>query len=84
MTYAIISAQVRLETGPTRVGDDQSDPDLMRSLDAHWIRPMGENVSFWRTELPPRGVVNRLAAQGFRVVSTTGVGQTFVVTLFKE
>ena len=40
--------------------------------------------SFWLTDLNPRVCLNLLADEGYRVVDTTGVGQTFVVTLFKE
>ena len=39
--------------------------------------------SYWVTDLLPREVLNLLSSRGYKVISTTGVGQTFVATLFK-
>lgn len=33
---------------------------------------------------PPRVILNKLAELGYRVVATSGVGQTCIWTLFKE
>ena len=45
-----------------------------------------ENFFFfkvWETELLPREVLDLLETKGYNVVSTTGIGQTYVVTLRK-
>ncbi len=84
MSYVFVSTQIRLESGPCRVGDESSDPDLMAHLEAELVKERGVNFSYWQTELKPRQVLDRLAAKGYRLVSSTGVGQTFVATLFKS
>jgi len=38
---------------------------------------------FWQTNLRPRLVLERLFRRGYRLLHTTGIGQTFVATLFK-
>lgn len=38
----------------------------------------------YTTGLAPQQVLNLLEKEGWRVVSTTGVGQTYVWTLHKE
>ncbi len=39
---------------------------------------------YWETDLLPRVVLERLHSRGFRLLHTTGIGQTFVATLLKE
>ena len=34
MSYIIISVQIRYENGPTRCGDEKSDPELMKEIGA--------------------------------------------------
>ena len=40
-------------------------------------------LQVWETELLPREVLDLLETKGYNVVSTTGIGQTYVVTLRK-
>ena len=40
--------------------------------------------SFWQTDLNPRVVLNKLASKGYKLIQTSGIGQTFVAITFKE
>ncbi|CAG2182895.1 unnamed protein product, partial [Oppiella nova] len=41
MPYVLVSTQIRLECGPTIVGDTTSDPQLMQYLNAEKSTPIG-------------------------------------------
>ncbi|KAG8560510.1 hypothetical protein GDO81_015017 [Engystomops pustulosus] len=84
MPYILISTQIRMETGPTIVGDECSDPALMEQLGATKRTVLGNNFAEYVVNEPPRVTLDRLEALGFRVVSMTGVGQTLVWCLHKE
>ncbi|XP_034051456.1 GTP cyclohydrolase 1 feedback regulatory protein [Thalassophryne amazonica] len=84
MPYMLISTQIRLETGPTNVGDESSDPVIMNYLGARKTHMLGNNFSEYSVDEPPRLVLDKLEKIGFRVVSMTGVGQTLVWCLHKE
>ncbi|RUS84964.1 hypothetical protein EGW08_007275 [Elysia chlorotica] len=84
MPYIIISIQVRLDVGPTFVGDEWSDPELMEFLNASLIKQLGNNYAQYKTDLPPRQVMDRLETKGFKLVAMTGVGQTCIWTMHKE
>ncbi|KAK7153474.1 hypothetical protein R3I93_011401 [Phoxinus phoxinus] len=84
MPYILISTQIRLETGPTTVGDEHSDPSIMNYLGARRTTILGNNFSEYHVDEPPRLVLDKLDKIGYRVVSMTGVGQTLVWCLHKE
>ncbi|XP_016414727.1 GTP cyclohydrolase 1 feedback regulatory protein isoform X1 [Sinocyclocheilus rhinocerous] len=84
MPYILISTQIRLETGPTMVGDEYSDLSIMNYLGARKTTMLGNNFSEYHVDEPPRLVLDKLDKMGFRVVSMTGVGQTLVWCLHKE
>ncbi|XP_077052922.1 GTP cyclohydrolase 1 feedback regulatory protein [Siphateles boraxobius] len=84
MPYILISTQIRLETGPTTVGDEYSDPSIMNYLGARKTTILGNNFSEYHVDEPPRLVLDKLDKIGYRVVSMTGVGQTLVWCLHKE
>ena len=83
MPYVLMTTQIRLEAGPCIVGDEKSDPELMRYLKAEERRENGQFFKVWETKLLPREVLNLLEMKGYFVVNTTGIGQTFAVTLHK-
>ena len=83
MPYILVTTQIRLEAGPCIVGDERSDPELMRHLQAEQRREKGQFFKVWETLLLPRQVLDLLEEKGYNVVSTTGIGQTFAVTLQK-
>ena len=83
MPHILMTTQIRLESGPCIVGDERSDPELMRFLKAEVRRENGQFFKVWETQLLPREVLDLLETQGYSVVSTTGIGQTFVVTMHK-
>uniref|UniRef100_A0A672HFA2 GTP cyclohydrolase 1 feedback regulatory protein n=2 Tax=Salarias fasciatus TaxID=181472 RepID=A0A672HFA2_SALFA len=84
MPYMLISTQIRLENGPTNVGDEFSDPAVMNYLGARKTTMLGNNFSEYHVDDPPRLVLDKLEKLGFRVLSMTGVGQTLVWCLHKE
>lgn len=84
MPFVLMNTQIRLEVGPTVVGDAESDPELMKQLDAKLGQTLGNSFAEWISPLPPRVVLDRLALLGYRVVGMSGVGQTCCWTLYKE
>ncbi|XP_029454436.1 GTP cyclohydrolase 1 feedback regulatory protein [Rhinatrema bivittatum] len=84
MPYLLISTQIRMETGPTVVGDELSDPILMAHLGASKRQVLGNNFSEYCVNEPPRCVLDKLEVLGYRVLTMTGVGQTLVWCLHKE
>ncbi|XP_078419168.1 GTP cyclohydrolase 1 feedback regulatory protein isoform X2 [Cetorhinus maximus] len=96
MPYVLISTQIRLwaaldlladqscgETGPTIVGDEHSDKELMNYLGAEKTTALGNNFSEYRVKYPPRMVLDKLEIIGYNVISMTGLGQTLVWCLHK-
>lgn len=66
MPYVLISTQIRMENGPTIVGDSQSDPELMRLLDAKLMQHLGNNFAEYNCPDPPRIVLNKLERLGYK------------------
>lgn len=83
MPYVLISTQIRLEIGPTIVGDGKSDPELMEYVGARKMIQLGNDFPEYRSEDPPRIVLNKLEEKGYRVVAMAGIGQTCIWTLHK-
>lgn len=75
--------QCYTENGPTYVGDEYSDPELMQYLCANKITEPGNNFSTYLTDLNPRRVLDLLEKRGFRLVGMSGMGQTCVWTMWK-
>ncbi|XP_055335293.1 GTP cyclohydrolase 1 feedback regulatory protein-like isoform X2 [Paramacrobiotus metropolitanus] len=83
MPYLLISTEIRLETGPTIVGDADADPELMEYLGAKLLTFYGNTFPEYRTPDVPRVVLDKLALRGYRVVTMSGIGQTCIWTLYK-
>uniref|UniRef100_A0A8D0C2T1 GTP cyclohydrolase 1 feedback regulatory protein n=1 Tax=Salvator merianae TaxID=96440 RepID=A0A8D0C2T1_SALMN len=84
MPYLLISTQIRMEVGPTMVGDEHSDPNLMNYLGATKRNMLGNHFWEYYVQDSPRIVLDKLEKCGYRVISMTGVGQTLVWCLHKE
>uniref|UniRef100_A0A8C6VA65 GTP cyclohydrolase 1 feedback regulatory protein n=1 Tax=Naja naja TaxID=35670 RepID=A0A8C6VA65_NAJNA len=72
------------EVGPTMVGDEHSDPNLMNYLGAIKRNMLGNHFWEYYVNDAPRIVLDKLEKCGYRVISMTGVGQTLVWCLHKE
>ncbi|KAH0620603.1 hypothetical protein JD844_021245 [Phrynosoma platyrhinos] len=72
------------EVGPTMVGDEHSDPNLMNYLGATKRNMLGNHFWEYYVQDAPRIVLDKLEKCGYRVISMTGVGQTLVWCLHKE
>jgi len=83
MPYALISTQIRLAIGPTQCGDEWADPELMKYLGAELVHTFGNNFKEYISSDPPRVVLNKMDRIGYKVIASTGVGQTIVWTLYK-
>lgn len=83
MPYVLVSTKIRLETGPTTVGDVDSDPQLMEYLGAKPGQQLGNNFVEYISLDVPRVVLNKLELKGYKVVGMTGIGQTCAWTMYK-
>ncbi|KAK6027813.1 putative GTP cyclohydrolase I feedback regulatory protein [Ostertagia ostertagi] len=70
MPYMLISTQIRLEVGPTFVGDGESDKELMERLEANPSRQLGNEFEYM-TALAPRQVLDILEKEGWKVQTAT-------------
>ncbi|CAF4002363.1 unnamed protein product [Rotaria magnacalcarata] len=84
MPYLFVSTKVRLESGPTVVGDEQTDPELMAYLGAKCFHEKCNNFSEYRTDDCARVVLDKLEKLGYCVRSMTGIGQTCIWLLHKS
>ncbi len=89
MPYLLITSDVvgglpaasqRLHSGPTVVGDVDSDPKLMGYLSAT------KDQDAWYYESPhcARVVLNKLEEAGWKMVTSGGKGELWTWTLHKE
>ncbi|CAF1382169.1 unnamed protein product [Rotaria sp. Silwood1] len=84
MPHLLISTKIRLEPGPTIVGDERTDPEVMAYLGAKLFHEKCNTYSEYRTDDCARVVLDKLEQIGFHVVTMTGVGQTCIWLLHKE
>ena len=84
MPYLLISTAIRLENGPTIIGDEKLDQSITKYLGAELVQTAGNPFKEWSVPDPPRIVLNKLECLGYRVVGTTGIGQTAIWTLYNS
>lgn len=83
MPYVLISAQTNLSTGPTVCGDERADAWVMEYLGAMLEFKKRNDFGEYTSLDPPCVVLNKMDRIGYRVVASTGVGQTIIWTLYK-
>ncbi|XP_037072424.1 GTP cyclohydrolase 1 feedback regulatory protein-like [Pollicipes pollicipes] len=81
MPYLMISTLIRLESGPTIVGDENADPELMAFLGAEKKNEVGNDFQVYQCADCPRVVLDKLELKGWKVVAVTGASQTIIWTL---
>jgi len=81
MPYVLVMVEVSLFVGPVLVGDEDSDVNLMKALGAKLVPRTGQLYNQWIVYDAPRNVLNKLDTFGFKVVTSTGVGQSLVWTM---
>jgi hypothetical protein len=84
MPHLLISTKIRLEPGPTIVGDERADSEVMEYLGAKLFHEKCNNYSEYRTDDCARIVLDKLEQVGYRVISMTGIGQTCIWLLHKD
>ncbi|KAL3088357.1 hypothetical protein niasHT_023917 [Heterodera trifolii] len=82
--HLLVSTQIRCETGPTVVGDANSDQKLMALLEAQKVHRFGNTFPEFLTEWPPRKVLDRLSDWSFSICGMAGAGQTVIWTMRRE
>lgn len=84
MPYLLISTEIRLDKGPTIVGDEYLNKNLADYLEASLTKEIGNEFSHYVSRYAPRIILDMLEVKGYKVVSSCGVGQTCVWTLYAE
>ncbi|CAF0782556.1 unnamed protein product [Rotaria sp. Silwood1] len=84
MPHLFVSTRIRLESGPTIVGDERVDPEIMAYLGAQLFHEKCNNFSEYRTNDCARVVLDKLETLGYHVISMTGIGQTCIWLLHKD
>lgn len=81
----ILTTEINVRTGPTIVGKENSDPELMKLLHAK-ISPSNSALGelFYESPDDISTVMCRAKRLGYKIVSTTGLGQTFIVVMEKS
>jgi len=84
MPYLLLSTQIRLENGPTIVGDGDIDQDIVNLVGASKVKDMCNDFSHYETPDPVRKVMDTLEKIGYTCIGVTGLGQTAIFTLHKK
>ena len=82
--YIILTTEINVIRGPTFIGNENSDSVLMKSLGGE-LKPSSSTLGSHRYECSDdiTTMMNKASKLGYKVVGTTGLGQTFIVTLEK-
>ena len=82
--FLILTTEINVRTGPTIVGKEDSDPELMKQLNARLKQSTSALGSqFYETDETISTVMCRAKRLGYKLASTTGLGQTFIVVMEK-
>ncbi|OQR83414.1 GTP cyclohydrolase 1 feedback regulatory-like protein [Achlya hypogyna] len=81
--FLLVSTEVTVTTGPTIVGDETSDADLMKTLGARLVQAKCQTYKHYAVAAPPRAVLDQLERLGFELKGMSGLGQSLVWTLHK-
>lgn len=79
MPYLLVSVENSLAQGPTTCGDASAPADIMKACKAVLQIPQGFISQEYLSPLCPREILNILEGFGYRVISSCGAGQTYVV-----
>lgn len=80
--FLILTTEINVRTGPTTVGKEGSNPDLMEKLGATLKRSNSAlGKTFWESPNDINEVMQIAKRLGYKLGSTTGLGQTFIVVM---
>jgi hypothetical protein len=80
--YLILTTEINVRTGPTIIGKEGSNQELMEKLGAS--RKQSNSAigkTFWESPLDISHVMHEANRLGYKLNSTTGLGQTFIVVM---
>ena len=82
--YLILSTEINTRNGPTFMGNENSNADLMCQLGGELKSSKSDLQSkVWENTLDIAQVMEIAKAIGYRLASSSGIGQTLVVIMEK-
>ena len=80
--YLILTTEINMRTGPTLVGKEGNSQELMEKLGAT-LKESNSSLgkTFWESPKEVSEVMHRAKQLGYKLISTTGLGQTFIVVM---
>ena len=80
--FLILTTEINVRTGPTTVGNVGSNPDLMKQLGGTLTQSNSAlGKTFWESPRDINEVMQIAKRLGYKLGSTTGLGQTFIVVM---
>ena len=83
--FLILTTEINVRSGPTVIGNETADPEMMKSLGGV-LKSSTSTLGSKIYEAPHdiAVVMEKAKIAGYTVISTTGLGQTFIVTLERK
>ena len=83
--YLILTTEISVRTGPTTVGKEGSNSELMEKLGATLVKSNSTlGTSFWESPADMSEVMCLAKGLGYKFVSSSGLGQTFIAVMELE
>eukprot|EP00116_Pleurobrachia_bachei_P005330 sb/3465592/ len=80
--FLILTTAINVRTGPTYCGGEEKDPGFMRELGCTLVPSTSQLGSMiYQSPKDITEVMQKASFLGYNVISTSGLGQTFIVTM---
>ena len=80
--YLILTTELNVRTGPTIVGKEGSHKDVMEKLGGELKNSKSAlGKVFWESPHDIGEVMQKAKQLGYKLISTTGLGQTFIAVM---